>query len=116
MRASLLRLGTSALLVALAIPSLYPFAVGAADPPSLRALFLGDNGHHKPEDCFKQLRPVLAAKHIKMDYTGSLADLSASKLAGYDCMVIYANHTEISPEQEKTVLDFVKAGGGLAAL
>src|SRR5262245_2741849 len=86
----------------------------AASP--LRVLFLGDNGHHRPADRFKQLQPALATKGIELVYTAQLADLNPAKLAGFDCLPIYANHTRISPEQEKAILDFVSAGGGLAPL
>ena len=43
-------------------------AVRAAEPAVLRALFLGDNGHHKPSDRFKQLQPVLAKRGIDLTY------------------------------------------------
>src|SRR4051812_43192875 len=84
--------------------------------PSLRVLFLGDNGHHRPADRFKQLQPVLATNGIELVYTEDLADLNPAKLAGFDCLAIYANHTKISPEQERAMLDFVAAGGGLVPL
>src|SRR6266481_3902223 len=82
----------------------------------IRILFLGDQGHHRPSDRFKQLEPALTAAHIRYTYTESLDDLNPEKLAGYDCIVIYANHTKISPEQEKSLMDFVGNGGGLVAL
>jgi putative membrane-bound dehydrogenase-like protein len=82
----------------------------------IRILFLGDQGHHRPADRFKQLEPALAGAQIRYTYTESLNDLNPEKLAGYDCIVIYANHTKISPEQEKSLMDFVNNGGGLIAL
>jgi putative membrane-bound dehydrogenase-like protein len=88
----------------------------AESASAIRVLFLGDNDHHRPEDRFKQLQPVLAEHGIKMTYTTSLDDLSAAKLAGYDCLMIYANHTKISPAQEEALLSFVEQGGGLAAI
>src|SRR6266700_3823385 len=91
--------------------------IEAAEPqPALRVLFLGDNGHHRPEERFNQLLPVLAGRQVKLNYTASLDDLNAAKLAGFDCVLIYANHTKISPEQETALLKFVSAGGGLAAI
>src|SRR5262245_13224069 len=87
-----------------------------AEPPAaatgLRVLFLGDNGHHRPYDRFRELEPVLSRHGIKVDYTTSLDDLSPAKLAGYDCLLIYANHTKISPSQEESLLNFVNHGGG----
>jgi putative membrane-bound dehydrogenase-like protein len=88
----------------------------AAPPSTLRVLFLGDNGHHKPADCFKQLQPVLAKQGIELVYTDEMADLNPARLAGFDCLAIYANTTRISPEQEKAMLDFVAAGGGLVPI
>lgn len=79
-------------------------------------LFLGDNGHHRPADRFKQIQPVLAGKGIDLTYTESLADLNEFKLAGYDSLAIFANHTQISPAQESALLKFVENGGGLVAL
>ena len=97
--------------------SLFGAGVATASAPAgLRVLFLGDNGHHKPADRFKQIQPMLSGKGIEMVYTDDLADLNAGRLAGFDCLVVYANHTRIAPEQEKAVLDFVAAGGGFVPL
>src|SRR5712671_2620098 len=75
-----------------------PAGAAAQDPPSsLRVLFRGDTGHHRPADRFKQLEPVLRRHRIEVDYTESLDDLSPAKLAGYDGLLIYANWTKISP-------------------
>lgn len=92
--------------------------LGGAQPPvrTLRYLFLGDQGHHRPAERYRQLAPVLAERGIELEYTERLADLNPQKLAGYDGLVIYANHSEISPEQERALLEFVAGGKGLAAL
>jgi len=91
------------------------FAVHAATS-EMRVLFLGDNGHHRPADRFKQIQPVLSQRKIDLTYTDSLADLNRWKLAGFDAIAIFANHTQISPEQEAALLEFVSEGGGLVAL
>ena len=90
--------------------------VAAGETSALRVLFLGDRDHHRPADRFKQLEPVLREHRIELDYSESLVDLNPAKLAGYDCLMIYANWTKISPEQEKALLDFVAAGGGFAPI
>jgi len=69
----------------------------------LRILFLGDDGHHRPAERFKQLESSMAGRHVVLEYTRALNDLNSAKLAGYDCLLIYANHTKISPEQEKAI-------------
>src|SRR5438874_5717585 len=92
-------------------------AVGTADAAStVRVLFLGDEGHHRPADRFKQLQPVLAKKGIELVYTDKLEDLSPEKLAGYDALAIYANWTRIAPEQERAMIEFVERGGGLVPI
>ena len=48
----------------------------------IRILFLGDQGHHRPSDRFKQLEPVLTEAHIRYTYTEALEDLNPEKLAG----------------------------------
>jgi putative membrane-bound dehydrogenase-like protein len=99
---------------------LFAFAVAApliaAEPPGLKILFLGDNGHHQPAARFKQLQPVLAARNIQLTYTDKVEDLNPKTLAGYDGLMIYANQEKISPEQEKALLDFVEGGKGLIPL
>jgi hypothetical protein len=88
----------------------------AADPPKLKVLFLGDNGHHQPAARFKQLQPVLAARNIELTYTDKLDDLNAKTLSGFDGLLIYANSEKIAPEQEKALLEFVEGGKGLIPL
>src|SRR6266581_3009489 len=93
-----------------------PAAAAEEGASPLRVLFLGDTGHHRPADRFKQLEPALRRHGIELDYTESLDDLSPAKLAGYGCLLIYANWTKISPEQEIALLDFVANGGGFVPL
>jgi len=95
-----------------------PLALGSAQPSArtLRFLFLGDQGHHRPAERFRQLAPILAERGIELEYTERLTDLNPQKLAGFDGLLIYANHTEISTEQERALLEFVAGGKGLAAV
>jgi putative membrane-bound dehydrogenase-like protein len=87
-----------------------------AEAPRIKVLFLGDNGHHKPIERAADILTPLARAGIDMAYTDDLNDLNAENLARYDGLIIYANHTKISPEQEKALLDFVENGKGLIAL
>jgi len=86
----------------------------AAEP--LKLLFLGDNGHHKPAERFAQLQPVLKERGIELTYSGKVEDLNAETLGKYDGLVIYANTTRISPEQEQSLLDYVAGGKGFIPL
>src|SRR5580765_349619 len=104
-------------LTCLLLTWLFSFGLYAASPAStLRVLFLGDEGHHRPADRFKQLQPVLANKGIELVYTDKLDDLNAAKLAGYDALAIYANSTRLTPDQERAMIQFVERGGGLVPL
>jgi len=80
------------LIVALATTS----AALAAEPAKLKVLFLGDKGHHKPADRFKQLEPLFAKRGIELVYTEKLEDLNEKTLAGYDALMVYANTVKIS--------------------
>ncbi|HEV8542352.1 MAG TPA: PVC-type heme-binding CxxCH protein [Verrucomicrobiae bacterium] len=90
--------------------------IRSEERPEIRVLFLGDSGLHKPIERFKLLQPALEKKKIEVTYTESLDDLNPAKLAGFDCLLIYANHTRISPEQEKALLDFVNEGHGFVPI
>ena len=90
----------------------------AAEPPVTRplsVLFLGDRGHHRPADRHAQIAPVLAGRGIDVTYTEKMADLNHDTLGKYDALLIYANTTRISKDQEKALLDYVAGGGVLAA-
>ncbi|MBI4604774.1 MAG: ThuA domain-containing protein, partial [Planctomycetes bacterium] len=102
-------LASSLLLVLAAAP------VPAAPAP-VKVLFLGDRGHHRPADRFRQLEPVLARRGIELAYTERVADLNPGTLSGYDGLLVYANIDEVPPEAEKALLDFVASGKGLIPL
>ena len=92
---------------------LFAFTSSAA---SLRVLFLGDNAGHRPTNRFALMQPALASRGIEMTYTDKLDDLNSAKLARYDALIIYANHTRSSPEQENALLDYVESGHGLVPI
>jgi putative membrane-bound dehydrogenase-like protein len=79
-------------------------------------LFLGDSGHHRPADRAAQLTPVLAGRGIDVTYTENLDDLNAATLARYDVLLVYANVTRISPDQERALLEYVEGGRGFVPL
>ena len=87
----------------------------AADKP-LNVLFLGDKGHHKPADRYAQIAPVLASRGIQATYTEKMSDLNADTLAKVDALIVYANTTEITKDQEKALVDYVEHGGGFVPL
>lgn len=104
-----------ALIAVLMLATLSPACLAAErGSNTIRVLFLGDRGHHKPADRVAQLQPVFTQRNIELTYSESMADLNPGRLAQFDCLMIYANTTRISPEQETAMMDFVAAGGGLA--
>ncbi len=90
--------------------------LAADEAKPLRLLFLGDHGHHRPAERFTQLQPALARRGIELDYSDRVESLDPRALASYAGLVIYANTTEISPEQERALLEFIESGHGLVAL
>lgn len=100
----------------LSLMSLVPSAASAAAPPSLKLLFLGDNGHHQPAVRFKQLQPVMKKRKIDMTYSDVVADLNPQTLKEYDGLVLYANIDSITDDQANALLDFVASGKGFIPL
>src|SRR5438093_6734123 len=84
----------------------------AERPKPVKLLFLGDNGHHRPAERFRQLQPALAQRGIDLTYTDKVEALDPKVLAAYDGLVIYANTTRITPAQEQALIDFVEGGKG----
>ena len=97
------------------IACLLPVLANSADP-AVKILFLGDAGHHKPVERFRQLQPAFDKRGIELVYTDKLDVLDAKTLAPYDGLMIYANQTKITPEQEQALLDYVAGGKGLIPL
>jgi putative membrane-bound dehydrogenase-like protein len=93
---------------------LFSIVPATADEQSkpIKILFLGDNGHHQPRQRFAQLQPVLEKRGIQLTYTDFPGNLSPKGLKDFDGLIIYANITEISSEEEKALLDFVERGKG----
>jgi len=89
-------------------------SVMSAEP--LKLLFLGDNGHHQPAARFKQLQPVMKERGIELTYSDKAEDLNPETLGKYAGLIIYANTTQISPEQERALLDYVAGGKGFIPL
>lgn len=86
---------------------------GAQEAAPIRVLFLG---HHSPHHNSAKYEPIIASALEKdgvvFTYTEDPADLNPGKLAGFDALLIYANHETITPEQEQALLDFVASGKG----
>src|SRR5215218_8280150 len=85
----------------------------SADAARTKILFLGDNGHHKPAERFAQIEPLLKQRGIDVTYTDKMSDLNAATLKAYDGLLIYSNESVLAPEQEKAMLEYVRAGHGL---
>jgi putative membrane-bound dehydrogenase-like protein len=104
----------SSFALALGLSLLGISAAQSAEP--LKLLFLGDSGHHQPAARFKDLQPAMKERGIELTYTDKMEDINAENLGKYAGLVIYANTTRISPEQEQAMLDYVASGKGLIPL
>ncbi len=95
-----------------------PATAAAQAPPGarVRALFLGDNGHHRPADGAKSVLPSLSANGIDLVYTDDPADLDTAVLRQYHALVLYNNHPSVSAAQLGAVLQFLEQGGGMVVL
>jgi type 1 glutamine amidotransferase len=117
------RISRSALVAAVAIGvSLAAAAAitaqGSAVPAARKArtievLFLGHNSTHHDSARFEpMLAKAIESEGFHFTYTADPADLNTPNLARYDALMIYANHTTITPDQEKALLDYVASGKG----
>ncbi|TVP53782.1 MAG: dehydrogenase, partial [Mongoliibacter sp.] len=83
------------------------------EPRRAEILFLGhDSKHHDSEKLLPYLARPLFQKGINFTYTSDPDDLNDENLMHYDGLVIYANHDEISPQQEAALKKFVESGKG----
>ncbi|TWT60865.1 PVC-type heme-binding CxxCH protein [Rubinisphaera italica] len=89
---------------------------GFSEERSLNLLFLGDQGHHNPQQRFYDLAPHLAVKGIKLEYTENIEALNNETLEEYDGLVLYANIDSISKEQADALLKYVTDGHGFIPL
>lgn len=108
-----------AAVVAVCLAAAALFAQGVTPPPAgaaqrkIEILFLGHNSRHHDSARFApMLKEALASEGINISYTADPNDLNPEKLSSYDALMIYANHSKITPEQEKALLDFVSGGKG----
>ncbi|QCR21170.1 PVC-type heme-binding CxxCH protein [Pontibacter sp. SGAir0037] len=86
-------------------------------PRRAEILFLGhDSKHHDSGKYAPWLATALFNSGINLTYTQSLEDINEDNLSKYDGLVIYANHDNISPAQEKALQKFVEGGKGLIPL
>jgi putative membrane-bound dehydrogenase-like protein len=90
----------------------------AADPARrLEILFLGHKSKHHDS---QQLADILNKEYFKdginITYTNDPNDMNDANLKNFDGLVVYANHDEITKDQEKALLSFVKGGKGFIPL
>lgn len=83
------------------------------DSGKVELLFLGHNSeHHNSAAYLPLLATTLSKEGISFTYTDNPNDLNPENLDKYDGLVIYANHEQITPEQESALLNFVEKGRG----
>ncbi|MGC1242632.1 MAG: PVC-type heme-binding CxxCH protein [Chryseosolibacter sp.] len=80
-------------------------------PRKVELLFLGHaSEHHNSAQYMPLLAAALAKEGIVFTYTEDPADLNKETLSYYDGLVIYANHEQMTPEQEEALLEYVSSG------
>jgi uncharacterized protein len=84
----------------------------------LKVLFLGhDQPQHSAAAIYQALGAPLARRGIQLTpVLTPAAAFVADKLAHYDALVLYGNHSAITPEEEKALVDFVEGGKGVVAM
>lgn len=107
-----------AVVSALAVTAL--FAQRGAPLPGrpLRVLYLGHSSdHHNSIQLYPLMAEPMARENILVSLVLTPEEaLRPDVLRNYDALIMYANHTTITPDQEKALLDFVEGGKGLVAI
>ncbi len=93
-----------------------PLSALAQTPETIKCLFLGDQGGHRPPERFEELQPQLKPRGIELTYTEDVGQLNLENLKQYDALVLYANIDQISQSQAQALLDYVDQGGGFVPL
>ncbi len=90
-----------------------------SDARPIRVLFLGhDQAQPHPSPAmYPLLAAPLARRGIQLTHVLTPEEaLTPEKLAHYDALMIYGNHTQLTPAQEKALLTFVESGKGVVAI
>jgi len=83
------------------------------DSGKIEILFLGHaSEHHNSAIYLPVLASTLSKEGIYFTYTDNPNDLNTENLDKYDGLMIYANHEQITPEQESALLNYVAQGKG----
>jgi putative membrane-bound dehydrogenase-like protein len=95
---------------------------GAAAPagplagPRVKVLFLGDDGHHKPLDRYRQVASEMTRRGVDLTYVDELGQVTPENLRRFDALLLYANTEKVTPAAEKAILDYVAEGHGYAVI
>ena len=85
-------------------------------PRRVKVLFLGDTGHHDSLARCRDIYSIFAKRGIDITYMQDLSALEPKTLDQYDVLLLYANWLSCTPEQEKSLIDFVESGHGFAPI
>src|SRR5690349_4561903 len=88
----------------------------AGEPARLAVLLLGDQGHHRPAELARVLKPAFADAGIDLSYTDDVEALTPDNLARYDALAIFRDSGDLPPKPEAALLDYVEGGKGLVAV
>ncbi|OYV06041.1 MAG: dehydrogenase, partial [Verrucomicrobiales bacterium VVV1] len=106
----------SALLLGAAVSPGAPTVAPLEDARRLEVLFLGaptaNHPAHDPVERYRVVRKHLGVSGINFTYTENLADLKPEVLNHYDAVMLYGNWASITPEQEKSLVEYVESGHG----
>ncbi len=91
--------------------------IAAPSNDNVKVLMLGDTGHHQPASLFRTIAKPLADVGVAIEYSDdTAATLKPERLNQFDVLLIYANTTKITEDQEKALLDYVASGRGFVPL
>jgi putative membrane-bound dehydrogenase-like protein len=77
----------------------------------------GTHAGHITEERYSQLFAALGPRGIDLEFTDDINyALNTQTLEHFDALALYANTEKITPEQEKTLFDYVESGHGFVPI
>ncbi len=85
----------------------------------LNVMFIGDRGHHRPEERLHDVYGSLLRAGFAIDWEEDLEDITRDRLNDYDCVMMYANqaqHRVVPAQFFQALKGYVHDGGGFVAV
>ena len=96
-----------------------PAAASQVKAERMDVLFIGDRGHHRPEERLHDVYGSMLRSGFAIDWEEDLQDITRKRMDDYDVVMMYANqhqHQVVPPQFFQALKSWVHDGGGFVAI